>query len=176
MSIGIWMDKEIVNIYNGILLSYEKECIWVNSSEVDESRAYYKEWNKSGRERKKSYINVYIYIESREIILTILHKGQKRRNRHKEQTFGHGGWRGWDDLREQHWNIYIAICKTYSQWDFDVWCREPKDGALWQPGAIGWGGSTRKSLRREGIHVWPIHVASWKGPSQYCKVTMFQLI
>ena len=43
---------------------------------------------------------MYIYIESREIILTILHKGQKRRNRHKEQTFGHGGWRGWDDLRE----------------------------------------------------------------------------
>ena len=34
------MDKEIVvPIYNGILLSYEKKCIWVSSNEVDEPRA-----------------------------------------------------------------------------------------------------------------------------------------
>ena len=33
-----------------------------------------------------------------------------------------------------------------------------------------------RSLRREGIHVWPIYVDSWKGPSQYCKVIIFQLI
>ena len=42
MSINRQMDKEIVvHIYNGILLSYKKECIWVSSNEVDEPRAYY---------------------------------------------------------------------------------------------------------------------------------------
>ena len=41
------MDKEaVVHVYNGILLSYKKEYIWVNSNEVDEPRAYYTEWSK----------------------------------------------------------------------------------------------------------------------------------
>ena len=36
------MDKEIVvHIYNGILLSYKKERIWVSSNEVDEPQVYY---------------------------------------------------------------------------------------------------------------------------------------
>ena len=47
-----WMDKEVVlNIQNGISLSQKKEHIWVGSNEVDELRAYYKEWSKSERER-----------------------------------------------------------------------------------------------------------------------------
>ena len=45
------MDKEaVVHIYNGILLSRKKECIWTSSNEVDEPRAYYTEWSKSERE------------------------------------------------------------------------------------------------------------------------------
>ena len=44
MSIGRWVDKEIVvHIHNRILLSYKKEGIWVSSNEVDEPRAYYTE-------------------------------------------------------------------------------------------------------------------------------------
>ena len=39
MSIGRWMEKEIVvHIHNRILLSYKKE---LSSNEVDEVRAYY---------------------------------------------------------------------------------------------------------------------------------------
>ena len=60
MSIGRQMDKEVINIHNGLLLSYEQECIWVSSNEVDEPRAYYREWSKSRRERQKPYINEYI--------------------------------------------------------------------------------------------------------------------
>ena len=30
------------------------------------------------------------------------------------------GGREWDELREQHANIYTAICKTDSQWEFSV--------------------------------------------------------
>ena len=56
------MDKEVVvHIHNRILLSYEKEGIWVSSNEVDEPRAYYTEWNKSERERQILYINAYIW-------------------------------------------------------------------------------------------------------------------
>ena len=49
------------SVYNGILLSYKKEHIWVRSNEVDEHRAYVTEWSKSERERQISYINAYIW-------------------------------------------------------------------------------------------------------------------
>ena len=42
-----WMDKEDVHIYNDILLSHEKEWLWISSSEVDEPRAHYTEWRNS---------------------------------------------------------------------------------------------------------------------------------
>ena len=71
--------------------------------------------------------------------------------------------RGWDNLREYHWNINITICKIDSLWEFDVWCREPKAGDLWQPGGMGWG------ERWEGSHLclWPTHDDVWQRPSQY---------
>ena len=59
MSIDKWMDKEVMlHIYNGILLSHEKEHIWLSSNKVDQPRAYYTEWSKS--EKQISYINAYI--------------------------------------------------------------------------------------------------------------------
>ena len=62
MSIDRWMDKKgVVHIYNGILLSYKKEHIWVSPNEVDEPGAYYTEWSKSERERQILYINTYIW-------------------------------------------------------------------------------------------------------------------
>ena len=52
MSINSCIEKEfVVHIYNGILLSYKKEHIWVNFDEVDEPRTYYTEWSESERER-----------------------------------------------------------------------------------------------------------------------------
>ena len=43
MSIDRWMDKEaVVHIHNGILLSHEKECIWVSPDKVDEPRTHYR--------------------------------------------------------------------------------------------------------------------------------------
>ena len=42
------MDKEaVVPVHNGILLSFKKEHIWVNSNEADETGAYFMEWSKS---------------------------------------------------------------------------------------------------------------------------------
>ena len=46
MSTDRWMDKEVVvHVYNGILLSRNKESIQVSSSEVDEPRAHCTEWS-----------------------------------------------------------------------------------------------------------------------------------
>ena len=54
------MDKEaVVHIYNGLLLSHEKECIWVSFNEVDELRACYTEWSKS--EKGKYHVLTHIY-------------------------------------------------------------------------------------------------------------------
>ena len=56
MSTDRCMDKEaVVHIYNAILLSHTKECIWLSSNEVDERRAYYTEWSKSEREKQIEY-------------------------------------------------------------------------------------------------------------------------
>ena len=50
MSIDRWIDKEaVVNIYNAITLSYEKECFSVSFDEMGEPTAYFTEWSKSER-------------------------------------------------------------------------------------------------------------------------------
>ena len=50
----------VVHIYNGILLSYKKEQIWVSPKELDEPRAYYTEWV-SQRKRRVLYINAWVW-------------------------------------------------------------------------------------------------------------------
>ena len=52
MSIDRWMDKEaVVHIYNGILLSYKKDQIWISSNEVDKLRASYMSKVSQNREK-----------------------------------------------------------------------------------------------------------------------------
>ena len=142
MSISRRMDKEAVACkHNGVFLSYKKGHIWVSSNEVDEDRTYCTEWSKSGRERQILYVNACVWDLERWYWRSYM-QGSSR-DAHKEQIFGLSGRRGWDDLREQHWNIYITICKIDSQSAFEVWgrARAPKAGALWQPGGMEWGGS-----------------------------------
>ena len=50
-----------------------------------------------------------------------------------------GRRQGWDDLREEHWNMYIIICKTDDQCKFNIWSRALKAGALGQPWGMKWG-------------------------------------
>ena len=51
----------MLHIYNGILLSFKKEHIWVSPKEVDETGVYYAQWSKSERETPIQYINTYIW-------------------------------------------------------------------------------------------------------------------
>ena len=94
----------------------------------------------------------------------ILHAEQQKRHRCKEQTFGLSGRRqGWDDLREQHWNMYITICKTVDQCKFGAWSRAPKTSVLGQPRGIGWrevGGGRR--IGRTHVYLWLLHVGVWQ--------------
>ena len=56
------MYKEVVvPVYNGILLSYKKQHIWVSSNKLDEPRAYNAEWSTSETEKQILYINPYIW-------------------------------------------------------------------------------------------------------------------
>ena len=76
------------------------------------------------------------------------------------KIFSHSGRRKrWNNLREQHWNMYIIIYKIDSQW---VWCMI--QGAQSWCSVTTWrdrvGREVGRGLKREGTHVflWPIHV------------------
>ena len=51
MAIDRWMDKDVHVIYDGILLSHKKEQNSVICSDMEVSRDYPTEWNKSDREK-----------------------------------------------------------------------------------------------------------------------------
>ena len=55
--------------------------------------------------------------------------GQQWRNRHREQTYGHGEMEGEGEMYgESNMETYITICKIDSQWEFAVCLREPIQG------------------------------------------------
>ena len=117
-------------------------------------------------------------MEFRKMVPMILYAGQWRRHRHQEHTFALCGRRGWDALREQHWNLYITICKTDSHWEFDVWCRAPTAGTQWQPGGMGWGGSWERCSRGRGdIYTYGRFMSMYgkKKKLQYCAVIICPL-
>ena len=61
MPIDRWMDKDMVHIYNGILLSHKKE--WNNAicSNMDGPRDYHTTWSKSDRGRQIPYDIIYLW-------------------------------------------------------------------------------------------------------------------
>ena len=68
-------------------------------------------------------------MKSRNVVLKNLFTGQQWRNRHREQTYGHGE-RGEEDemYGKSNMETYITICKTDSQREFSVWLRKLKQG------------------------------------------------
>ena len=61
-------------------------------------------------------------MEFRKMVTVTLYVRQQKRHRCKEQIVGlYGIRRGWDDLREQHWNMYIIICEIDHQSRFNAW-------------------------------------------------------
>ena len=73
---------------------------WMNLEPIIQSEVSQKEHDKY---HTLTHVCEHIYMESRKMVLTMLHAGEQRRHRCKEQTFGLSGRRrGWDDLREYH--------------------------------------------------------------------------
>ena len=63
------------------------------------------------------------------MVLRNLFAGQQWRNRHKEQTYGHGERVGEGEMNgESNMETYITICKTDSQWEFAIYLRKLKKG------------------------------------------------
>ena len=117
-------------------------------------------------------------MEFRKMVTITLYARQKKRHRCIEETFGLcGRRRRWDDLREQHWNMYIIKCETDHQSRFGCMRQVLGAGALGWPRAMGWGGRWEGGSGW-GTHVnpWLIYVSVWQKPLQYCKVISLQLI
>ena len=103
---------------------------------MDETGAYYTEWSKPERKTPIQYNNTYIYkyMELRKMVTMTLYVRQQKRHRCIEQSFGLcGRGRGWDDLGEWHWNMYIIIYETNHQSRFNAWYRMLGAGALGYP-------------------------------------------
>ena len=94
------------------------------------------------------------------MVLKNLFTGQQWRNRHREQTYGHGERGGEGEMYgKSNMETYITVCKTDSQREFSVWLRKLKQGS----GSTWMGGMGREMegrFKNEGISVylWLIHV------------------
>ena len=63
------------------------------------------------------------------MVLKNLFSGQQWRNRHREQTYGHGDrGREGEMCGKSNRETCITICKIDSQWEFAVWLRKFKQG------------------------------------------------
>ena len=89
-------------------------------------------------------------MEFRKMVMITLYARLQKRHRCIEQSFGLcGRGRGWDDLGEWHWRMYIIICDMNCQSRFDAgykmlgagalgWPRGMVRGGRWEGGS-GWG-------------------------------------
>ena len=76
------------------------------------------------------------------MVLKNLFTGQQSRNRHREQTYGHGERGGEGEMYgKSNMETYITICKIDSQGEFAVWLRKLKQGLCIHLKGVGWGGS-----------------------------------
>ena len=134
----------------------------------------YLPWSDRTRCHNFHFLNVE-FLANFFTLLYHLHQESLRRHRCIEQSFGlcERG-RGWDDLGEWHWNMYIIICEMNHQSRFDAWYRMLGAGALGWPRGMGWVG------RWEGSSGWGTHVHVVDScqciakPTQYCKVISIQ--
>ena len=99
-------------------------------------------------------------MESRKMVQKNLFTRQQWRNRHGEQTHGHGERGGKGEMcGESSMETYITICNTDNQWESAVWLKKLKQGLCINLEG-GMGREMGGSFKREGIYVylWLIHV------------------
>ena len=94
------------------------------------------------------------------MVLKFLFTGQKRGNRHREQTCGLGNKEEEGKMYgKRNVEICITICKTDSQQEFAVWLRKLKQGLCIN--LKGWDGERDGRKFQKGgdiyIYLWLIH-------------------
>ena len=62
-----------------------------------------------------------MYTVSRKIVQKNVFTGKQWRNRHREQTYGHGQKEGEGEMHgKSNIEAYITLCEIDSQWEIDV--------------------------------------------------------
>ena len=87
------------------------------------------------------------------MVLKNLFAGQQWRNRHREQTYGHGERGGEGEMYgKSNMETYITICKIESQQEFAVWLRKLKQGlCINLEGEMEWEMGSRFKRERKCI-------------------------
>ena len=88
------------------------------------------------------------------MLLKNLFTGQQWRNRHREQTYGHGESGGEGEVYgNSNTETYITICKIDSPWEFAVWLMKLKQKLC--VNLAGWEGEADgREVQKEGIYVY----------------------
>ena len=94
------------------------------------------------------------------MVLKNLFAGQQWRNRHREQTYGHGKRGGEGEMYgNSNMEAYITMCKVDSQWGFAVWLRKLKQVICIN---LEWwdGEEDGREFQKRGVYVylWLIHI------------------
>ena len=111
MSINRGMDKkDVVHIYNGILLSHKKELNNAICSNMDGPRDCHTEWSKSDTERQ-IYDIAYMWNLKKGHKWTYI-QNRNRLNRYWKQTYDYQqGEEGRDKLEDWDWHTHTTIYK-----------------------------------------------------------------
>ena len=160
MSMDRWMNKEVlVHIHIGILLSYKKEHVWVNSDEVDEPRTYPTEWSESEREREILYSNPRIQNLEKQYWRIYLQGSNGEPD--IVDLWTHGERRGEGEMcGKSNMETYITIFKIDSQLVFAVWLRKLKQGLCIN--LEGWDGEEDGREVQEGGDIYiPMADSCW---------------
>ena len=94
------------------------------------------------------------------MVLKNLFTGQQWRNRHRQQTYGHGEREGESEMYgESNMETYITICKICSQWELAVWFKKLKQGLCINLEWWDWEGAEGRFKREEiYAYLWLIHI------------------
>ena len=137
MSIDRGMDKDVVCMHNGILLSHQKGQSNAICSNTDGPRDCHTEWSKSDRGGEVSYGIPFIWnLKRNDLQITLLTK-QKETHRLREQTYG--CWRE-GIVRDLEMELYTLL---YLKWitnkgiQYSTWNSVQCYLATWVGGVFG---------------------------------------
>ena len=103
------------------------------------------------------------------MVLNNLFTGQKWRNKHGEQIYGHGEQGGEGEMYgKSNMETYITICKIQIQWEFAVQLRKLKQGLCINLGM--WDGEGDRREAHKGGYICIPMADSYRGLTENNKI------